>query len=88
MTIKQLLEITPATQEIWVLNCKGCVFEIDRQEPIAVAAYGDFSIASIKIGTARRQSHWTSCCTSTAFRKIVLPMHGLDSISSFVRYAF
>ena len=48
MTVKQLLEITPATQEIWVLNCKGCVFEIDRQEPIAVAAYGDFSIASIE----------------------------------------
>lgn len=48
MTVKQLLEITPATQEIWVLNCKGCVFEIDRREPIAVAAYADFVIASIE----------------------------------------
>lgn len=48
MTIKQLLEVTPPTQEIWVLNCKGCVFEIDRHEPITVAAYADFVIASME----------------------------------------
>lgn len=48
MTVKQLLEVTPSTQEIWVLNCKGCVFEIDRHEPITVAAYADFVIASME----------------------------------------
>lgn len=48
MTIKQLLEIAPATQELWVLNGRGCVFELNRHDPLTLAAFSDFVIETIE----------------------------------------
>lgn len=48
MTVKQFLEVTPATQKVHILNAHGCTFNLDRHDPLTLAAFADFAIHSVE----------------------------------------
>lgn len=50
MTIKELHAITPSTQKLSIVDGFGNLNPLNRNDPVALAAYGDFAIHSIQVG--------------------------------------
>lgn len=47
MTIKQMHELFPSNHQITIEE-NGCAIPLERESPVALAAYGDFAIATVK----------------------------------------
>lgn len=50
MTIKELHAITPSTQKLSIVDGFGNLNPLNRDDPVALAAFGDFAIQSIQVG--------------------------------------
>lgn len=48
MTVKQLLEVTPNTQAVHILNACNCFIVLDRDDPVMVSAFESFVISKVE----------------------------------------
>lgn len=48
MTVKQLLNVMPSSQEVHILNACNCFITLDRDDPVMVSAFESFVISKVE----------------------------------------